>query len=365
MNSALPRISQPVSALTPFRRRSGVLPIAPLKPSTVFTHSPRGPRGLRPAAAGVLPGRALRHCRRSAARAAPICCRSASSCDRRRAARAARAAAGSVARAMRAGRVLGGCAGRAQPRATMALRLLHAHVEHHRVPRIGEEAPVAERAGRPAWPLTNVTLCDSPRCVSGTPAAAAAPSAAVIPGTTRHGIPWAVSTSSSSPPRPKTNGSPPLRRATRLPWRAPGVTASSWIRSCWPRSPDFLADEDAFGVAACAVRVSVRSPGGRRGCPRRACCSSCSARSVRRSAIARVRRRSGKPRRGARCRNARAAVSCASLSSSRSYERPAARLVRAQHLAGGRPGHHASSQKARAAPEAPAHAALQHVCALP
>ena len=40
------------------------------------------------------------------------------------------------------------------------------------------------------------------------------------PGTTRNGTPAAASASASSPPRPNTNGSPPLRRSTRRPPRA-------------------------------------------------------------------------------------------------------------------------------------------------
>ncbi len=46
---------------------------------------------------------------------------------------------------------------------------------------------------------------------------------ALIPGTMRKGIRAATSDSASSPPRPKTKGSPPLSRSTRLPSRA------SWI----------------------------------------------------------------------------------------------------------------------------------------
>ena len=42
----------------------------------------------------------------------------------------------------------------------------------------------------------------------------------VIPGVTSNGMPAAARASHSSPPRPKTNGSPPLRRTTRLPSRA-------------------------------------------------------------------------------------------------------------------------------------------------
>ena len=47
---------------------------------------------------------------------------------------------------------------------------------------------------------------------------------ALMPGTMRNGTPASTSASASSPPRPNTNGSPPLRRSTRLPSRA------SWTR---------------------------------------------------------------------------------------------------------------------------------------
>jgi len=50
--------------------------------------------------------------------------------------------------------------------------------------------------------------------------AAGAAIPAVIPGTTSNGMPASRSASASSPPRPNTNGSPPLRRTTRLPARA-------------------------------------------------------------------------------------------------------------------------------------------------
>ena len=56
-----------------------------------------------------------------------------------------------------------------------------------------------------------------PRCVTGTPAYAAAAMPAVIPGTTSTGTPSAISSCASSPPRPKTNGSPPLSRTTDRP----------------------------------------------------------------------------------------------------------------------------------------------------
>ena len=56
------------------------------------------------------------------------------------------------------------------------------------------------------------------------------------PGTTSNGTPAAARASASSPPRPKTNGSPPLRRTTRLPRRA-ARTSSAWIVSCRVERP--------------------------------------------------------------------------------------------------------------------------------
>ena len=41
------------------------------------------------------------------------------------------------------------------------------------------------------------------------------------PGTTSKGIPQRANASASSPPRPKTKGSPPLRRATAQPGQRP------------------------------------------------------------------------------------------------------------------------------------------------
>ena len=51
----------------------------------------------------------------------------------------------------------------------------------------------------------------------------------VMPGTTSNGRPFSSSSSPSSPPRPKTNGSPPLRRTTVLPSFA--LSTSSWLMS--------------------------------------------------------------------------------------------------------------------------------------
>ena len=62
----------------------------------------------------------------------------------------------------------------------------------------------------------------------------AAPIALVMPGTTSNGTPAAASASASSPPRPNTNGSPPLSRTTVAPVRPRSTSSaliSSWVRS--------------------------------------------------------------------------------------------------------------------------------------
>ena len=82
-----------------------------------------------------------------------------------------------------------------------------------------------------SWPVTTAKLAATPRCVTGMPAAASPPIAEVTPGTTVASRPAPASASSSSPPRPKTNGSPPLSRTTRLPARACS-TSAALICSC-------------------------------------------------------------------------------------------------------------------------------------
>jgi len=77
----------------------------------------------------------------------------------------------------------------------------------------------------------NVTDVETPRCVTGIPAYAGAATPAVMPGTTSNSIPAAESAIASSPPRPKTIGSPPLSRTTRFPSRA-SCSSSAVIASC-------------------------------------------------------------------------------------------------------------------------------------
>ena len=63
------------------------------------------------------------------------------------------------------------------------------------------------------------------------PARAGAARAEESPGTTSQGTPAASSASASSPPRPSTKGSPPLRRTTRFPSRAASIIIR-WMVSC-------------------------------------------------------------------------------------------------------------------------------------
>ena len=87
--------------------------------------------------------------------------------------------------------------------------------------------------GTPTCPVTTVTDEAMPRWVTGTPADAGAAKAEETPGTTSQGTPAPRSICASSPPRPKTKGSPPLSRTTTA-WRraCSRITAltSSWRR---------------------------------------------------------------------------------------------------------------------------------------
>ncbi len=65
------------------------------------------------------------------------------------------------------------------------------------------------------WAVTARNPRATPRCVTGIPAAAGPAMVELTPGTTSTPTPAASSSMASSPPRPKTIGSPPLRRTTR------------------------------------------------------------------------------------------------------------------------------------------------------
>ena len=120
-----------------------------------------------------------------------------------------------------------------------------------------------------------------PRCVTGMPAAEGAAIADVTPGTTSNSIFSFFSASISSPPRPKTNGSPPLRRTTFLPssalstsifsisrcgtgWRPPSLptfifSARSGIIASTP-SPTSLSNTIASARSMTSRPRSVSSP---------------------------------------------------------------------------------------------------------
>ncbi len=92
-------------------------------------------------------------------------------------------------------------------------------------------APASAPGAPPTRPVTTVTDEATPRWVTGMPATAGAANAEVTPGTTSNGMPACTSASTSSPPRPKTKGSPPLRRTTTSA-RRPCSTSSRAISSC-------------------------------------------------------------------------------------------------------------------------------------
>ena len=90
----------------------------------------------------------------------------------------------------------------------------------------------AERSS-PGGTCTEMTWksCAVPRWVTGRPAAVGTPIALLTPGTTVTGTPARRQASISSPPRPKTNGSPPLSLTTNFPLVACEISASL-ISSC-------------------------------------------------------------------------------------------------------------------------------------
>ena len=223
MNSALPRISQPVSSLSAAQAQEG---------SSADSAGEAGaqcPSGLPQAATST----GIGACARSAgvaAGAAPRA-RAATSPDDEQA-RARRCAAlrarlresASVPLTTRCigqrrplddrGGMVGARARRAQARDD-ARQLRDAHVEDDRVIALARADPSRARHHRAHGRWRRSRSARGRRCVSGMPALAAAPSAAVMPGTTTYGMPCAARASISSPPRPNMNGSPPFRRATR------------------------------------------------------------------------------------------------------------------------------------------------------
>ena len=62
------------------------------------------------------------------------------------------------------------------------------------------------------WAVTTWKLRESSLCVTGMPASSGMATAELMPGTSSHSMPASLRARNSSPPRPKTKGSPPLRR---------------------------------------------------------------------------------------------------------------------------------------------------------
>ena len=89
------------------------------------------------------------------------------------------------------------------------------------------------------WPVRMCTEGESPRWVTGMPAAAGTAKAEGTPGTTCTGTPASRRRESSSPPRPKRKGSPPFKRTTCRPaWAFSNKRRpiSSWGTLWWPGS---------------------------------------------------------------------------------------------------------------------------------
>ena len=100
----------------------------------------------------------------------------------------------------------------------------------------------------------------TPRCVTGMPAAAGTEMALVTPGTTSTGTPAVRHASTSSRPRPNTNGSPPFSRTTARPARA--CSTSAWLMwSCRIAGPPgtLAASTTCTPGASCSSRASGAS----------------------------------------------------------------------------------------------------------
>ena len=95
-----------------------------------------------------------------------------------------------------------------------------------------EAACQSTRSPSAQCPVTTATLAATFLCVTGIPADAGAASALETPGTTSQGMPASAHANTSSPPRPKTNGSPPFKRTTKLPRSACSTKSAvicSWL----------------------------------------------------------------------------------------------------------------------------------------
>ena len=192
--------------------------------------------------------------------------------------------AGVVPRAMTATGVSG-----ARPPRTSASAMAARVVMPMRITSVPPARASASQSGPPAppasptRPVTTVTDEARPRWVTGMPAAAGTPKAEVTPGTTSQGMPASASTSTSSPPRPKRNGSPPLRRTTTADSR-PCSTSRRSISSWRPLPPS--------GVSGSLPTSISRAVGGARSRTARLTRRSCSTTSARASSSAPRRVRS-------------------------------------------------------------------------
>ena len=128
------------------------------------------------------------------------------------------------------------------------------------------------------------------------PAYAGAATPAVTPGTSSNGTPAAASASASSPPRPNTNGSPPLRRTTRLPARPELDEQRVRLLLGERRRAGLLAHVAQLRLWPRARRARRAGSGGRRGSRRRS-------RSARASGGSSGRGRRAPRPRGRRCRS--------------------------------------------------------------
>ena len=90
------------------------------------------------------------------------------------------------------------------------------HQDDERAVEPGQLRPVVVR-GRHGCPDTTVTCALTCRSVTAMPPSAGAARADDTPGTTSTTMPASSAARTSSMPRPKRNGSPPLRRTTRRP----------------------------------------------------------------------------------------------------------------------------------------------------
>ena len=162
------------------------------------------------------------------------------------------------------------------------LGLVHAHVDHNRARRIGPTPKVLGLFGTRATEHAEATVAAAGcECNARRPST---PFSDVTPGITRNGTPALCSASISSVPRPKMNGSPPLRRTTLRP-SEPSRTRIPLIVSCAVCLPNGSLPTSIISAPAANSRISGRS--------------GCRARQHRRAAT-RARRRSsaGPGRRG-------------------------------------------------------------------